>query len=132
MAAHNELGLTGEDLATAHLLAKGYAIRHRNWRWGHQELDIVAEKNRTLVIVEVKTRRSTLYGPPEEALTAEKIRHIVHTAETYVKRYATGLPVRFDLITVVVNDPNEPQLRHIENAFQAPLYGHFPPLPHYD
>ena len=56
MAAHNELGKEGELLAANHLQSEGYVIRHRNWRCGHKELDIVAEKDGTLVFVEVKTR----------------------------------------------------------------------------
>ncbi len=44
MAAHNELGKEGELLAANHLQSEGYVIRHRNWRCGHKELDIVAEK----------------------------------------------------------------------------------------
>ena len=55
MAAHNELGKEGELLAANHLQSEGYVIRHRNWRCGHKELDIVAEKDGTLVFVEVKT-----------------------------------------------------------------------------
>lgn len=46
MAAHNELGKEGELLAANHLQSEGYVIRHRNWRCGHKELDIVAEKRR--------------------------------------------------------------------------------------
>ncbi len=55
MAAHNELGKEGELLAANHLQSEGYVIRHRNWRCGHKELDIVAEKDGTLVFVEEKT-----------------------------------------------------------------------------
>lgn len=120
MAEHNELGLYGEDLAVAHLLAKGYAIRHCNWRCGRWEVDIVAEKARTLVFVEVKTRRNTLYGNPEEALTPEKMRHIVSVADAYVRRYALDLPVRFDLVTVVAGEGG-PRVEHFEDAFRPSL-----------
>lgn len=121
MAIHNELGMEGEDRAAAHLLAEGYAIRHRNWRFGHKELDIVAEKDRTLVVVEVKTRRDTQFGAPEEALTEEKIFRIITSAEAYVRRYALDLPVRFDLITVVADGSGKADLKHIENAFRPTL-----------
>ena len=50
MAAHNRLGLEGEQIAANYLLSKGYAIRHRNWRSGHKELDIVAEKDNVLLV----------------------------------------------------------------------------------
>ena len=113
MAAHNELGKKGEDLAAAHLLAEGYAIRHRNWRCGHKELDIVAEKDGMLVVVEVKTRTDTL--------SAGKIRRIVSSTDAYLRKFAIDLPVRFDLITIVTDEDGELLLNHIPDAFYPPL-----------
>ena len=55
MAAHNELGKEGEEESVRFLMEKGYKIRHRNWRSGKYELDIVAQQQNELVIVEVKT-----------------------------------------------------------------------------
>ena len=114
MAAHNELGKEGELLAANHLQSEGYVIRHRNWRCGHKELDIVAEKDGTLVFVEVKTRK--------DAVTNGKIRRIVSSADAYLRKYAIDLPVRFDLITIVTGENGLPRLRHIEDAFYPPLY----------
>lgn len=121
MAAHNELGKIGEDTAVATLLAKGYVLRHRNWRCGHKELDIVAEKDGVLVFVEVKTRCDTLYGEPEEAVTERKIRRIVLSADAYVRRFCLDMPVRFDVITLVGREGNL-QVNHIENAFYPPMF----------
>lgn len=122
MAAHNDLGRKGEELAANHLQAAGYAIRHRNWRCGHKELDIIAEKDGTLVIVEVKTRRDTDFGNPEDAVDYWKIRRIVGATDAYLRKHAIDLPVRFDVITVTLRDKEEPQLVHIESAFYPPLY----------
>ena len=91
MAAHNELGKEGELLAANHLQSEGYVIRHRNWRCGHKELDIVAEKDGTLVFVEVKTRKDVLFGLPEDAVTNGKIRRIVSSADAYLRKYAGTL-----------------------------------------
>ena len=77
MAAHNELGKEGEEAASAYLSSRGYRIRHRNWHVGKLELDIIAEKDGELIVVEVKTRRNTRFGLPEEAVTERKIRRIV-------------------------------------------------------
>ena len=68
MAAHNELGKWGEELAATYLEEKGYVILERDWKSGHHDLDIVAKDGDTLVIVEVKTRRNRLFGDPEEAI----------------------------------------------------------------
>ena len=59
MAAHNELGKWGENLAAEYLQDKGYEILERDWKSGHHDLDIVAKEDDTLVVVEVKTRRSS-------------------------------------------------------------------------
>lgn len=121
MAAHNELGKEGEEEATAYLEAHGYTILHRNWRSGRFELDIVAEKDNELIVIEVKTRRNNEYGLPEEAVTSRKIRHIVSSTDSYLKKYAIDLPVRFDIITVVGTQPPF-QIEHIEEAFFPPIW----------
>ena len=60
MAQHNEFGQISEDRAAAYLMARGYTIRERNWRFGHKEIDIIAQKHGTLAIVEVKARKNDL------------------------------------------------------------------------
>lgn len=121
MAAHYELGKRGEQAAADYLLQKGYHILHRNWHYRHKELDIVAEKNRQLVIIEVKTRKNDLFGNPEEAVDSRKIRRIVSSADAYIKKFAIDLPVRFDIITVL-SDGEKEHLEHIENAFLPPVF----------
>ena len=121
MASHNELGKEGERLAANHLQSEGYVIRHRNWRCGHKELDIVAEKDGTLVFVEVKTRSDASFGQPEDAVDGRKIRNIVASTDAYVRKFAIDLPVRFDIITVVGNRPPF-HIEHIEDAFFPPVW----------
>ena len=77
MATHNALGKAGEDAAAAYLERNGYAIRHRNWRKNHLELDIVATKDNEVVIVEVKNRSNTQYIEPQDAVDRQKIRRTV-------------------------------------------------------
>ena len=121
MALHNDLGKEGEDAAVDYLAQKGYEIRHRDWHSGHRDLDIVAQKDSTLVIVEVKTRRDDRFGQPEEAVDNRKIRNIVASADAYVRKFAIDLPVRFDLITVVGIQPPF-RIEHIEDAFFPPVW----------
>ncbi len=120
MAAHNEFGKRGEDLAVNYLLSKSYTIHQRNWRCGHKELDIVAEKDGVLVIVEVKSRRNTEFGLPEDAMTYKKIRRIINSTDAYLRKYAIDLPVRFDLITVT--GEHDSQINHIQDAFHPSLF----------
>ena len=84
MAEHNLLGKAGEDAAVDYLERHDYVIRHRNWRKGHFELDIVAAKNGELIIVEVKTRSDTDFALPQDAVTPQKIRRTVRSEERRV------------------------------------------------
>lgn len=119
MAEHNEFGKSGEDLAADYLTGEGYLVRDRNWRSGRKELDIVAEKDGVLVVVEVKTRRSIRYGRPEDAVTMPKIRRTVMAADAYVRYNRLDMPVRFDIISIVESSG---YLEHIEDAFRSPLW----------
>ena len=78
-------GLYGEDLATSLLLQKGYRILERNWRCGHLEVDIIAENDEYLVIVEVKTRKSSAFGSPEFFVDMQKQRHLIRAALYYAR-----------------------------------------------
>lgn len=121
MAEHNILGKAGEDAATGYLEQHGYTIRHRNWHKGHYELDIVAAKNKELIIVEVKTRSNTEFAEPQDAVTPQKIRRTVKAADTYLKLFHIDAPVRFDIITVV-GEPGRFVIEHIKEAFYPPLF----------
>ncbi|MBQ4082802.1 MAG: YraN family protein [Bacteroidaceae bacterium] len=121
MAQHNEFGQISEDRAAAYLMAHGYTIRDRNWRLGHKELDIVAQKNDTLAIIEVKARRSDRYGDAVDAVTDGKIYKIVQAANAYVRYHRINLNVRFDIIAIT-GEPGKQTIEHIKDAFHAPLF----------
>ncbi|MBQ9525225.1 MAG: YraN family protein [Bacteroidaceae bacterium] len=120
MAAHNEFGIEGEDKAANYLIREGYTILDRNWKSGHKELDIVAEKDGILVVVEVKTRTSSKYGNPEDAVTPKKIRNTVLAADAYIRFNRIDLPVRFDIISVLSSSGDV--INHIEDAFRSPVW----------
>ncbi|WP_321478536.1 YraN family protein [uncultured Bacteroides sp.] len=120
MAEHNILGKAGENAATAYLEKHNYSIRHRNWRKGHLELDIIAVKNDQLIIVEVKTRRNTEFALPEDAVDYKKIKRIVLATNAYLKMFELDMPVRFDIITVV-GENSEFKIEHIKEAFYPPI-----------
>ena len=123
MALHNIQGKEGEDRAAKYLQDQGYTLLHRNWRSGHKELDIVAEKDNVLVFVEVKTRKNTFYGSPADAVNDKKIRRIVDSADAYIRHFKLDYPrVRFDLISVVTQEEETCRLEHIEDAFFPPVY----------
>lgn len=121
MALHNELGKDGEDLAAEYLIEHGYRIRHRNWRCGKKELDIVAQKDGVIVFVEVKTRSNDRFGLPVESVTEQKMRRLMNAANTYVNCYKLDFPVRFDILSIV-GVSSDRQLIHIEDAFSSPVW----------
>jgi putative endonuclease len=117
MAAHNELGIWGEEVAVGYLQDHGYVILERDWHSGHHDIDIVAVDRDVVVFVEVKTRRNRLYAAPEQAVDYRKVRALQSAANHYVKFKRINLEVRFDIITVVGTRDGEPEISHIKDAF---------------
>lgn len=118
MAAHNQTGKKGEDLAEAYLKEKGYTILERNWRSSHKELDIIAEYKGWLVIVEVKTRAGDFLTFPEDAVDRRKMRRTINAAHHYIRMHDINIPTRFDVISVVFEN-GKIEIEHFEDAFLA-------------
>ena len=120
MAKHNELGMQGEDRARAFLITNGYKIRDTNYRAGRLELDIVAEKDGWLIIVEVRTRSTDIFIAPEESIDLRKIRNLVNAANAYINHHNWRGETRFDIISVIPEGENF-KIDHIEDAFLPPV-----------
>ncbi len=116
-----ELGSKGEAAAAAYLRRVGYDIDAMNWRTAAGEIDIVAWDGRTLVLCEVKTRRSERMGTPEDAVSPTKQRRLVKLARAYLAQPgACPERVRFDVISIRVIGPDRALLRHYRAAFDVP------------
>ena len=117
MAAHNELGRWGEDLAVDYLQGKGYQIVERDWKSGHRDIDIIArDEAGTIVFVEVKTRRNRVFGEPEEAIDFRKLQSLQHAINHYIKFHHVSGEVRFDIISIVGTIGSEPEINHIKDV----------------
>ena len=81
MASHNELGKLGEELAIDYLKKDGYSILNTNWTFQKAEIDIIAQKENILAIVEVKTRSSLEFGLPQDFVTPKKIQLLVKAVD---------------------------------------------------
>lgn len=114
------LGLQGENQAVLYLQKAGYKIRHRNWKSGKRELDIVAENNDFVVFVEVKTRTDNYLMHPSTAVTDAKQKSIIYAADGYIQKYNIDKESRFDIITVITKGKAF-EIDHIENAFYPTL-----------
>lgn len=106
MAQHNETGFDGEKMAVAWLQKNGFTIKERNWRYRHWEVDIIAVKNDTLHFIEVKTRRSTAYGNPEESITRKKMDNLKGAAEQYQFLHPGWKWIQFDVLAILIK-PDE-------------------------
>ncbi len=111
-----QTGLQGEEWAVRYLRQHGYSIIGRNYYTRYGEIDIICEKERILIFVEVKTRSSQRYGSPEEAIGHKKIEHIKKTALHYLAECQTVYKeIRFDVISIIIS--STPQITHIKSAF---------------
>jgi putative endonuclease len=115
MAESHSFGALAEDFAAEVLVSKGYCILHRNWTYGHKELDIVCTDGKMLVVVEVKARQQESFPHPEDLLSITKERFIMEALEQYLYQYAVPLPVRFDLMTVIRRG-GVMDVEHLEDA----------------
>ena len=114
-------GRRGEDLAHRYLQSHGYIVVARNFRTrtGSAEVDIVARKGDAVVFVEVKSRQSEEFGPPDRGVDEEKQLRIMRAASEYLRR--VDVPderARFDIINVILGGAH--RLEHIEDAFYFP------------
>lgn len=116
MAEHNDLGDLGEEMAADFLAKNGYKILEKNWTFQKAEIDIIAQKENILAIVEVKTRSSTDFGLPQDFVKPKKIQLLVKAVNEYVISNDLEVEVRFDIIAIH-KEKNSFVMEHIENAF---------------
>jgi len=117
-----ETGALGERIAADHLLERGYAIRERNFRTREGEIDIIAEKDDTLVFVEVRTRRSRACGTAEESITRRKKARLVALAEAYMED-RDGLPQSWRIDVVALELGTSGKVSRIELFENATDWG---------
>ena len=125
------VGQTGEDVAVKFLEQNGYTVLERNYRSGHQEIDIIARDHEFLIFVEVKTRschipESMSYGRPARAVGSTKQKNIVLAAQSYLRQHPENtLQPRIDVIEIYLKKtvegapPSLLNVHHIRNAFLA-------------
>lgn len=114
-------GRQAETIVCEYLISKGYTIRERNWRpnTSKSEIDLIAQKDDTLIFVEVKAR-SDRDLDPTVAMTSEKIRNIVRGANAYLMKQDFDFFYRFD-VAAVSGNLDDYSLDYLEDAFLPPL-----------
>ena len=112
------VGDFGENIAAAHLEQHGYEIIARNFRSRFGEIDLIAQNDRFLLFVEVKTRGPNPRVTGEEAVDYHKQRRLRLAAEYYLTKHNPTRQPRFDVICVdTARDGQVVAVRWIENAF---------------
>ena len=117
MKAKDLLGRRGEELAAEYLESLGMLIVERNWRCPDGEIDIVALAGDSLVIAEVKTRRSLAYGHPFEAVGADKLARLHRLGSAWCRDHGLHLPLRrVDVIAVLDDGVRKPTVEHLKEV----------------
>ena len=117
MAEHNELGKKGEAIAKSFLEKKSYKIWACNWRYHKLEVDIIAQQNKFLVFVEVKTRNTDVFGLPESFVSRKQQQNLASAVEAYLYLYPNmGFEIRYDVISIILKG-EQAEIEHFEDAF---------------
>ncbi|MBU1092661.1 YraN family protein [Patescibacteria group bacterium] len=112
------LGEQGEVLAAQLLAKQKFVIVAKNYRCHIGEIDLVANQGKVLYFIEVKTRSSTSFGRPAEAVTTVKQRKLRQLALYYTTENKYDGPVSFGVIEVLYRDDNDnPEINFIPEAF---------------
>jgi putative endonuclease len=116
MAEHNELGKKGEQLAIDFLIEKEYKILEKNYRFQKAEVDIIAQKDAVLAVVEVKTRSSNYFGNPQDFVNPKKIKLLISAIDHYITERDLDVEVRFDIVAIIKQQKTF-KIEHLKDAF---------------
>jgi putative endonuclease len=113
-----KIGKFGQDLSAEFLQKRGYKIIGQNFFTRLGELDLIAEKDKQIIFIEVKTRLGHNFGLPEEALNSDKAKKIREAALEYlVQKNINNENYRYDLVAVEINEAEKKaQIRHYKNV----------------
>ena len=117
MANHHILGATGEALAAKWLAAKGFVLLHRNWRYAHCEVDIIASCKNVLHFIEVKTRRNKKFGLPEESVNNKKIQNLLKAGAAFQDQYPQWKRVQYDVMSITILPDGKAEYFFIEDVY---------------
>lgn len=118
--SNREWGKQAETIAAEYLRSHGYIIRERNWRVGNSiEIDIIAEKDNTIIFVEVKARKGD-FQQADDAVNTPKRNKMIKGGDIYLRSLPHLFQYRLDIITLT-GTPENYEIKHLEDAFLPPL-----------
>ncbi len=117
MTIQRDLGQKGEQIASQFLVDLGYRILEKNWRYRRAEIDLIAMDGEVLVCIEVKTRSYDTYGTPDRGVNRKKEQLLAEAIQSYMIKIDHQWEVRFDIITIIWRENEEPMVKHLNDAF---------------
>ena len=107
-----------ERIAEKYLTKKDHTIKTRNYHTKRGEIDLIMQDGNTIVFIEVRYRKSSLYGTAEETITKTKQSKIIYSAKHYIAKFKLwNMNARFDVITIKPNSSNQIEINWLKNAF---------------
>ncbi|OGY44549.1 MAG: hypothetical protein A3J62_01105 [Candidatus Buchananbacteria bacterium RIFCSPHIGHO2_02_FULL_38_8] len=126
MSNNKKIGKSGERIAKWYFKNRGYQILETNYHTRQGEIDIICKKDMELVFVEVKTRTSTSFGYPEQAINEQKQKHLAEAIEKFVSEYQGQIElIRIDAICIQLNSHGKASIKHFENIIQDTNHNDF-------
>jgi len=117
MAGHLYTGKKGEEMAVAYLTEKGFTILYKNWRHSHWEVDIIASRNNKLHFIEVKTRRNSKFGFPEEGVNKKKMKNLIESADEFTNIFPEWKLIQFDILSILLIKDRKVEYTYIEDVY---------------
>ncbi len=119
MNYNQKVGQFGEKLACNYLIRKGYKVLAKNIKISYQEIDIIAQKNKNIIFIEVKTRTSDKLGKANESFSPQKMKNLHFSIENYIyKNKISEKFISIDLISVDINKYKKiANIKHYKDVF---------------
>lgn len=117
MASHNETGKIGEQLAAEWVRKQGYSIVKQNWRYGHWEIDLIATKNDKLHFFEIKTRKGSSFGYPEDRVDKKKLHLFISAGTEYIRLFPSHKWIRFNILSITIRADDDIEYFLLEDVY---------------
>jgi putative endonuclease len=116
MAAHNDLGKYGEQLAGIYLMGERFNILYKNWKYSYYEIDMICSRDDILHFIEIKTRRSLAFGYPDEDVDEKKLEKLMVAAEEFLFLNPGWERVQYDILSIYLPENRQPEFLFIEDV----------------
>jgi putative endonuclease len=117
MAAHNEFGKAGEQMAVEWLIQHGFQLISRNWKFARYEVDIIASREGILHFIEVKSRHDDVFGKPEDWVNWKKGRHLLTAGVAFQDKYPEWNLVQYDILSILITTDGKRDFFFIEDVY---------------